>query len=226
MQIGATGDFCSDVSAKMPVNVCTIVLWLWQGEVFHNFQALWVEIITQIKHRLKNNLLSFSREIGFLLQQLNASLLNCFIHSFIQHLIWALSVQQAWCLHVLADCICTDCFPVTTHLIPSRQGQNVNMAASYRWSLRMKDFRNITTSIISMKSHDIKSCLPATWFEERDLFIVYQISWSSWTIHLFTKKFQKNLSHFEFLHIHRGRSHQTLYLLCKSLSIMHSFSRA
>ena len=70
-------------SAKMPVNVCTIVLWLWRGEVFHNFQALWVEIITQIKHRLKNNFLSFSREIGFLLQQLNASLLNCFIHSFI-----------------------------------------------------------------------------------------------------------------------------------------------
>lgn len=125
----------AQLSAKMPVNVCTIVLWLWRGEVFHNSQALWVEIITQIKHRLKNNLLSFSREIGFLLQQLNASRLNDFIHSFIQHLIWALSIQQAWCLHVLADCICTDCFPVTTHLIPSRRGQNVNMAASYRWSL-------------------------------------------------------------------------------------------
>lgn len=46
MQIGAMGDFCSDVCYKMPVNVCEIILWLWWGEVFHNFQALWVEMVT------------------------------------------------------------------------------------------------------------------------------------------------------------------------------------
>lgn len=34
MQIGAMGDFCC---YKMPVNVCEIILWLWRGEVFHNF---------------------------------------------------------------------------------------------------------------------------------------------------------------------------------------------
>lgn len=81
--------------------------------------------------------------------------------------------------------------------------------------LRMTDFRSITASIISMKSYNIKSCLPTTWFEERDLFIGYQSLWSSCTIHLFAKKFQKNLSHFEFLHVHRGRIHLTLYLLCE-----------
>lgn len=37
--------------------------------------------------------------------------------------------------------------------------------------LRMKDSRDVTTSIIFMKSYNITGCLPTTRFEERDLFI-------------------------------------------------------
>lgn len=82
MQIGAKGAFGSDVCYKMPTNVCKIVKWLWRGEVFYNFQASFMEIITWVKRCQENYLLLFSSEIHFPLQQLIASLLNRSIHSF------------------------------------------------------------------------------------------------------------------------------------------------